>query len=421
MKEDFLHYVWRFRKFPVSGLQTAGRELLLIVHPGQYLQRAGPDFFNAQLVIGSQKWAGNIEIHVKSSDWYLHHHENDPAYENVILHVVWENDTPVFRKDNSEIPVLVLKDVIPDEILESYYSLTAQKSWINCERQLALIDEFLAKNWLERLFFERLERKAKPISEMLQQTKSDWETVLFWLLAKNFGLNANGGVFQEIAQAIPFSVIAKERFECENLEALFFRMAGLLEAEKQDSYFADLQFRSNYLFHKYRLKEQIREPVQFFKHRPDNFPTIRFAQLAQLYHARRNLFTEIIAADSVKSIYGIFDVGVSEYWQTHYLFDKPSLKKKKMLSKSFIDLIIVNTIIPLRFEYAKSQGKEIPEILFSILENISAEKNAIVEKFSLFGVKPKNAFETQALLQLKTDYCDQSRCMECAIGTSLLK
>lgn len=421
MKEDFLHYVWRFRKFPVTRLQTANRETLTIIHPGQYLQRAGPDFFNAQIVIGNQKWAGNIEMHVKSSDWYLHHHENDPAYESVILHVVWENDTAVFRKDNSEIPVLVLKEVIPTEIINSYYSLTAQKSWVNCEKQLASVDGFVVKKWLERLFFERLERKSKPIAEMLRQTKSDWEAVLFWSLAKNFGLNTNGSIFLEIAKAIPFSVICKERLEYENLEALFFRMASLLDSEKEDSYFADLQFRSNYLFHKYQLKEEIKELVQFFKHRPDNFPTIRLSQLAQLYHIRQYLFTEIMAADSVKPIYGIFNVGVSQYWETHYLFDRESPKKKKMLSKPFIDLIISNTIIPLRFEFAKSQGKEIPEILFSILESIPAEKNAVVEKFGYFGIKAANAFESQALLQLKTEYCSRSRCLECAIGTTLLK
>ncbi len=421
MKEDFLHYVWKFRKFPQTNLKTSNNERVMILNPGQYLQRAGPDFFNAQLIIGNQKWAGNIEIHLKSSDWYLHHHENDPAYENVILHVVWENDTAVFRKDNSEIPVLLLKDFVPIEIVQNYKSLLSPKSWIYCEKQLFSVDDFIFKSWTERLFFERLERKAKPIEELLLETNHDWEAVLFCALAKNFGLNTNGSAFFKMAQSIPFSIIRKERFELENLEALFFGMIGLLDSDKQDVYFCDLQFRFNYLFYKYRLERSFGEQLQFFKHRPDNFPTIRLSQLAQLYYERQQLFSEIITADSVQSIYEIFNVSVSEYWQTHYLFDRESSKKKKSLTKSFIDLIIVNTIIPMRFEYARSLGKEIPEILFSILENILPEKNAVTDKFTSFGIKCNNAFESQALLQLKNEYCNHSKCLDCAIGIELLK
>ncbi len=421
MKEDFLHYLWKFRKFSHSDLKTSNNESIAILNPGQYLQRAGPDFFNAQLIIGNQKWAGNIEIHIKSSDWYLHHHENDPAYENVILHVVWENDSAVFRKDNSEIAVLELKDIISKDVLENYKSLTSPKSWIYCEKQLASVNGFILRNWIERLFFERLERKAKPIEELLRQTNSDWEMVLFCMLAKNFGLNANGLAFLKMAQSVPFSVISKESFEPENLEALFFGMTGLLDSDKEDNYFCDLRSRFNYLAHKHQLDFDVGEQVQFFKHRPDNFPTIRLSQFAQLYYKRKNLFSEISTAHSANSIYEIFSIGVSEYWQTHYLFDKESPKKKKTLTKPFIDLIIVNTIIPIRFEYAKNQGKEISETLFSILETIIAEKNAVIEKFDFFGLKAKNAFESQGLLQLKNEYCNHSKCMQCAIGTELLK
>jgi hypothetical protein len=421
MKEDFLHYLWKFKKFDTLNLKTSNGEEITIINVGQYLELAGPDFFNAQITIGNQKWAGNVEIHLKSSDWYVHHHERDKTYENVILHVVWEHDTEIFRKNNSEIPVLELKKYVDAATIANYQSLISPKSWIFCEKQLKEIDDFTINNWLERLFFERLERKAKPIFELLEQTNRDWEAVLFCLLAKNFGLNTNGEIFLKIAQSIPFSIVRKESFEVENLESLLLGNSGLLDSEKEDTYFKDLKFRYFYLLHKYQLEKKNFEQVQFFKHRPDNFPTIRLSQLANLYHSQQNLFSKISTSTSVKNIYEIFGISASNYWQNHYQFDKESPKKKKQLSKSFIDLIIINTIIPLQFAYAKSQGKEISEDLIQLLNEVASEKNAIMDKFSSFGIKSKNAFESQSLLQLKNEYCNKSRCLECAIGMELLK
>jgi hypothetical protein len=421
MKEDFLHYLWKFKKFDTLNLKTFNGEEIIIINVGQYLELAGPDFFNSQIIIGNQKWAGNVEIHLKSSDWYVHHHERDEAYENVILHVVWEHDTEIFRKNNSEIPVLELQKYVDAATIANYQSLIIPKSWIFCEKQLKEIDGFTINNWLERLFFERLERKSKPIFELLDETNQDWEAVFFCLLAKNFGLNTNGEIFLNIAQSIPFSIIRKESFEVENLEALLLGNAGLLDPEKEDTYFKDLKFRYFYLLHKYQLEKKTLEPVQFFKHRPDNFPTIRLSQLANLYHSQQNLFSKICTSTSVATIYESFDVSASDYWQNHYQFDKESPKKKKKLSKSFIDLIIINTIIPLQFAYAKSQGKEISEDLIQLLNEVAPEKNAIMDKFSSFGIKSKNAFESQSLLQLKNEYCNKSRCLECAIGMELLK
>jgi hypothetical protein len=421
MKEDFLHYLWRFKKFDTLNLKTFNNEEISIINVGQYLELAGPDFFNAQITIANQKWAGNVEIHLKSSDWYVHHHERDSGYENVILHVVWEHDTEIFRSNNSEIPVLELKKYVEKETIVNYQSLVSPKSWIFCEKQLIDVDEFTLKNWQERLFFERLERKSQPIFDLLEQTNQDWEAVLFCLLAKNFGLNTNGEIFIKIAQMIPFSIIRRESFEVENLEALLFGAAGLLDSEKEDNYFKDLKFRYYYLLHKYQIEKNTIEPVQFFKHRPDNFPTIRLSQLANLYHGQQNLFSKISTLNSLKDIYEVFQVSASDYWQNHYQFDKESPKKKKPLSKSFIDLIVINTIIPLQFAYAKSQGKEISEDLISLLNEVAPEKNAIVDKFSFFGLKAKSAFETQSLLQLKNEYCNKSKCLECAVGMELLK
>jgi hypothetical protein len=421
VKEDFLHYVWQYKKFDFSNLTTTAGELLTIVNGGSYLQQAGPDFFNAQIVIGNQKWAGNIEIHLKSSDWYLHHHETDSNYDNVILHVVWENDAPIFRKDNTEIPTLELKRYVSSAVLSNYNSLNAPKSWINCENEINKIDGFIFHNWQESLFFERLERKSIPIGQLLLDTENDWEAVLFCMLAKNFGLNTNGDTFMKIAKSIPFSVIRKESFEVENLESLFFGTADLFPIDVQDNYTKNLKKRFEYLSQKHNLKKRIIEPVQFFKHRPDNFPTIRLAQLAMVYHKEHNLFSKLITAKTLEELYQLFEIPISDYWLTHYQFDKESPKKKKQFSKSFIDLLVINTIVPIQFAYAKSFGKEISESLLDLLREVASEKNVIVDKFSGFGIKSKNAFETQSLLQLKNEYCNRGKCLQCAVGIQLLK
>ena len=332
MKEDFLHHVWLHKRFDFSNLKTSDNQSLQIVDFGQYLQVAGPDIFNAQLIIDNQKWAGNVEIHVKSSDWYLHNHENDTNYDNVILHVVWEHDSEVYRKDNSEIPVLELKNYVTKSEIEKYTNLMISKSWIYCENDIATIDELTFLNWKERLFFERIERKANPVQNLLEETKNDWETTFFIMLAKNFGLNVNGISFYEMAKLIPNNVLKKEVFEVENLEALFFGATNLLEEEKQDNYYKNLQKRWTFLKHKYELKNIYVTPIQFFKLRPDNFPTIRLAQLAQLYHSKHSLFSDIIKANSLDELYVIFKNATSLYWKNHYNFDKESISKSKNLS-----------------------------------------------------------------------------------------
>lgn len=421
MKEDFLHYLWKFKKFDTLNLKSVQNEQITIIKTGDYLELSGPDFFNAHIEIGNQKWAGNVEIHLKSSDWYLHNHEKDPAYKNVILHVVWENDTAIFRENNTEIPVLVLKDYVSKEIIENYNALFTPKTWIFCERQLKEIDGFVFKNWKERLFFERLERKSKFIYQLLEETDQDWEAVLFCLLAKNFGLNTNGNSFLQISKAIPFSIIRKESFEVENLEALLFGVAGLLETEKEDVYHKDLKFRYFYLLHKYQIEKTYTEPLQFFKLRPDNFPTIRLSQLVALYHKHQNLFSKIIDLKSVDAVYHLLTVSASSYWQNHYQFDKESPKKSKTLSKSFLDLLIINTIIPLQFAYSSIMGESISEDLIDFINEVASEKNAIIDKFNSFGINSKTAFESQTLLELKNEYCERKACLKCALGLELLK
>lgn len=421
MKEDFLHFLWQFKKFDLARLHTTKGEKLTIVSSGLYLQKAGPDFFNAQVIIGTQKWAGNVEIHCRSSDWYLHSHEINPNYDNVILHVVWEHDTEVFRKDNTELAVLELSNYVSKKMLENYQSLMLDKTWLFCEKQIASVDGFVLDNWKERLFFERLEKKSRLIWKTFSETLNDWEALLFCLLAKNFGLNSNGETFLKIALSIPFQKIRKESFEVRNLEALFYGTAGLLNNENEDVYFQDLKERWVYLRHKHRLKRIYVDPVQFFRLRPSNFPTIRLSQLANLYHSKPGLFSEIIETKSLAEFYKLFNVTASDYWSDHYQFDRQSRKKEKKLTNVFIDLLLINTVVPLKFAYAAYLGNDISEEIVQLFREISAEKNIIIDKFQDFGIAVNNAYETQALLQLKNEYCNKKRCLECGIGMELMK
>jgi len=421
MKEDFLHYIWQFKKFNVQGLTTVQGDDVQIVNAGQYLQMAGPDFFNAQIIIGGQKWAGNVEIHIKSSDWYLHNHERDSNYDSVILHVVWEHDTEVMRKDNSEIPVLELKHYVDPKVLENYNTLAVTKTWIYCEKELEHMSSFVIENWKERLFFERLERKAQPILQLAKETNGDWEAVLFCFLAKNFGLNTNGEVFFNVAKSLPFNIVRKESFEPENIEALLMGRAGILNGEFEDVYAKDLQARYQYITYKHRLEPVHINSVEYFKHRPDNFPTIRLSQLGQLYHIFHNLFSKLIVATTFTELYALFNISAAPYWNTHYRFDKDSPKKSKGLSTSFIDLLVINTIIPFKFAYAKSMGKDNTEELINFMRQAAPEKNAIIDKFRSFKIVPQSAYDTQSLLQLKNEYCNHKRCMQCALGLELLK
>jgi hypothetical protein len=421
MKEDFLHHLWQHKKFAVTHLKTTSGESIQILNSGQLLQLAGPDFFNAQIIIGNQKWAGNIEIHLKSSDWYVHHHEKDSAYDSVILHVVWEHDTPIYRKDNSEIPTLAIQKYVSNEVVQGYQALLQHKRWINCEKDIAATPDFIFNQWLTRLYVERMERKAIEIDTFLRASNNDWEAVLFWLLSKNFGLNTNGIHFLAMARSIPFAVLRKEALSLKAIESLFFGQANMLATAFQDEYAKCLQKEFVYLQHKYRLEENCLTAVSFFKHRPDNFPTIRLAQLAALYHKESNLFSKLMHAKNTEVMYDLLSVAVSAYWTTHYTFDKISPKKRKALSKSFLNLVLINTVLPIKYTYEKSRLRENEDLIFHFMEALPPEKNAIIEGFEALGVVATSAFESQALLQLKKEYCDAKKCLQCAVGNHILK
>lgn len=421
VQEDFLHYIWKHKKFNQTDLKTVSQEPIQITATGTHNLNAGPDFFNAQLRIEEQLWAGNVEIHIKSSDWFLHNHEQDRAYDNVILHVVWEHDAEVFRKDNSVIPTLELKDYVSPSALKSYTTLfNRNKNWINCENDFSVIDDFTISNWLERLYFERLERKSQELLSLLEASKNNWEAVLFKMLAKNFGLKVNGDAFFSMANSFDFSVLRKSQSKLNQLEALLFGQSGLLEDAIEEPYYQSLQKDYQFLKQKFNLKNELVVSPSFFRLRPNNFPTIRLSQLANLFHQHQNLFSKVIEAKSTDAIHQLFSVETSGFWNTHYTFSKVSKGNKKRVSKSFINLLIINTIVPLKFSYAKSQGKSIDSEIIEFIESLPSEKNGIVDKFNALKKIGSNALYSQALIQLKTEYCDKNRCLKCAVGNKLL-
>lgn len=420
MQEDFLHYIWKHKAFDTKDLKTVQGETVSIKKLGEHNHNSGPDFFNARLSIDNQVWAGNVEIHIKSSDWYVHNHEVDKAYDNVILHVVWEHDTEIFRKDNSEIPTLELKHCVNKSLLGNYQKLMQSKSWINCESNFPEVDDFLLNNWLDRLYIERLEEKSEVIEQLLEQSSNDWEAVLFKMLLKNFGLKVNGESFSSLASSFDFSVIRKIQNNVLDIEALLFGQSNLLEEDVQDVYYLDLKERYKFLMQKFNLNNQGVLPVQFFRLRPPNFPSIRLSQFAKLYASEQNLFSRVIDLKTKADYYNLLKKEVTDFWKTHYTFSKVSKKSKKQLTESFIDLIIINTIILLKFSYAKSQGKFIDENLFKLIKQIKMEKNSIVSRFLDIKKIEKNALNSQALLQLKSQYCDKNKCLCCAVGNSLI-
>jgi hypothetical protein len=421
MKEDFLHYIWKYKKFDVLNLKTTLGETVNLVSVGKHNLNSGPDFFNAQLEIEEQLWAGNVEIHIKSSDWFVHHHEVDKTYDNVILHVVWEHDTEVFRKDNTQIPTLELKNRVSQEVLQNYQKLFFKtQKWINCENDFNQVDDFLLNNWLERLFFERLERKSDEIEILLKQSANNWEVVLFKLLAKNFGLKINSEAFVSLANSFGFSVLRKNQSKLLSLEALFFGQFGLLESDVQESYVLELQNEYQFLSQKFKLSQQGVLPVQFFRLRPPNFPTIRLSQLANLYYREHSLFSKVINATSLKEFYQLFLVSTSTFWDTHYTFNKASKKTPKKVTNVFIDLLLINTIIPLKFSYAKYQGKQIDEEMVLLMQKLTSEKNSIINKFETLKKVSTSALQSQAFLELKNEYCSKNKCLQCAVGNFIL-
>ena len=421
MKEDFLHFLWSYKLLYTHRLKTVLNENLNIVNFGTHNKNSGPDFLNAHVFFNNQLWVGNIEIHLKSSDWYLHKHESDKNYDAVILHVVWEHDVAVFMKDEKPLPTLVLKDFIKPDVLKKYKTLMlSRKNWIFCEKQVSDFDDFFLKKWFEKLYIQRLEHKTKYVNKLLYLTHHDYEAALFYLLAKTFGSKVNGVAFLKLAQSFPYTILRKLRFHETQLSALLFGQAGFLEGDLEDTYFMELKKEYTYIKHKFKLNPLDKHEFKFFRMRPANFPTIRIAQLVALILKFPDLFSIVVEAKELNVFYKIFAIGIGEYWKEHYTFETKSKKSSKFFTKSFIDLIIINVIIPMKFEFMKNYGKVNIEVLLDIIRKISPEKNSAISKFNKIDLVAKNALDSQALIELRNSYCDKSRCLECAIGKNLL-
>ncbi|MDB2384964.1 DUF2851 family protein [Polaribacter sp.] len=423
MKEDLLHYIWKYKLFDFKDLKTTAGETIQLIKIGHHNYNAGPDFLNANLIIDNQNWFGNVEIHIKSSDWYAHHHEVDTNYDAIILHVVWEDDVTVYNSENNPIPTLVLKNLVDTTLLKNYRSLMqANTNWIPCENELTHVDVFVLNSWKERLYFERLERKSLEIKTILNSNNFDFEATLFVLLCKNFGLKVNGEAFLQLAKSVEYSVVKKARHNLKELTALLFGQAGFLNENLEDSYYKNLKEEFNFLKQKFSLKPIAKQHFSFFRMRPSNFPTIRIAQFSSLLFNNAHLFLQVMNANKKEKIYEIFNFNIDEYWRKHYDFNKKSKRSTaKKLSKPFIDLLIINTIIPLRFLYEQSRGEVGESKYLDLLRSVNPEKNSITEKFDTLGVSVENAFDSQSLLQLKNEYCTMRKCLQCAVGKTILK
>lgn len=422
MKEDFLHYVWKYQKFDTRNLKTVTGDTVTVHSPGMHNTNSGPDFFNGQLKIGDQIWAGNIEIHLKASDWYNHRHQLDSAYDNVILHVVWKCDKLVKRNDNSDIPTIELKHWIPATTLTAYKRLFERtETWIPCEADFHRIDEFTYKNWLDKLFIERMERKTDTFSGRLTRLKNDWEALLFQLLCEYFGTKVNARSFGSIAGSVDFSLIRKCSNQPGQLEALLFGQAGLLNQQGGDPYYEKLRDEYLFLKKKFSLKNDVVIPPKFFRLRPLNFPTIRLSQLSVLYSERERLFSDLVEARSKETYYQLLKHKASGYWKDHYSFGKQSKSGTKLMSDAFIDLLLINVVLPLKFFYMRTHGQFNDTEFIDLAQSLAAEKNSIIRKFDALRPQATNVLESQALLQLKSEYCEKKQCLRCAIGNWLLK
>jgi hypothetical protein len=421
MKEDFLHHLWKFKLYNRHNLKTTDGETVEVINTGQHNSDAGPDFFNAKVKVGNTLWAGNVEIHLKSSDWKKHSHHLDGAYKNVILHVVHEYDEPVTTEDGNEIVTLELKERFNPKLYKNYLQLLESKEWISCENKINTVDKLTFDSWLERLLVERLERKTDNILQSLKLNKNSWEETFYHQLAKNFGFNLNSLPFEMLAKSLPLSYLGKHKSNLMQIEALLFGQAGLLNKKFKDDYPNQLKKEYEFLKRKFSLQSMDGSQWKFLRLRPSNFPTIRIAQFAQLIHKSSHLFSKILETDKHDQIKKLFEASVSDYWLTHYTFDKSSARRKKNLGETAMQIILINTVVPFLFAYGKQKQSEVyEERALAFLGKIEAEKNSIIKHWKTLGIDSDNAGQAQALIQLKNEYCSKKNCLNCAIGNKII-
>jgi hypothetical protein len=422
MNESFLHYLWQFQYFEKTNLLSSDGEGLTVLKTGLPNSNAGPDFFNAKIKIGELEWVGNVEIHIKSSDWFAHHHEKDAAYDNVILHVVWDNDKPVLR-NGTTIPTLELKNRVDPALLHEYKKLVNSSFSIACQKTFRQADDLIKLSMLDKALMQRLEAKANQVSELLKFNKNDWEETTYQLLAKHFGFKVNGDPFFQLSKSLSYKTIQKQN-GITQVEALLFGQAGMLETKTKDEYIT-LLFREYHLLEqKYALTELKMSHSQwrFLRLRPANFPTIRLAQFAALLFNVKNIFSQLISIESYSSVQRIFMQQQSPYWKTHYRFGKKAKGDVPELGEASIQNIVINTVAPLLVAYGKHKDEQMyVDRAVELLQQLPAEQNKITKEWNALGLKVKNAFDSQAVIELYNNFCQKRQCLNCSVGISTLK
>jgi hypothetical protein len=414
--EKLLQYIWQLQYFNKSELRTTTGEELEIIFPGKLNTNQGPDFIQARIKIDNTILVGSIELHLKTSHWNDHGHSKDPNYNNVILHVVFEDDEPP-----ASLPVLELQPRISNLLLERYSELMNSSYFIACGHSVSQVKEITWLSWKERLVAERLTRKSANVLRLLEESKGHWEETFWWLLARSFGMKVNSDAFESVAKSIPISILGKHKNQIHQVEALLFGQAGLLKGAFAEEYPKLLQREYAFLRKKYDLAT-VHDSIQFLRMRPGNFPTVRLAQLAALIQNSVHLFSRVLEIEKVTELRKLFGVTANDYWHYHYQFDQASSFKKKVIGSNATNNIIINTIVPVLFAYgALHKEEKYKARAINWLEDLEPEVNFISRGFAALGVETKSAFDSQALIELKTQYCDDKNCLRCAVGNMVLK
>lgn len=420
MNEEFLYYCWSYQLIQGDLITTDG-EIVKVISPGTINTDSGPDFFNALIDIGQTRWAGNVEVHIASSDWYRHNHQKDALYDNIILHVVLYDDMPIKRNNKETIPTLVLQDIFSTNILDKYNMFISSTKEIPCGNLLYTINKLDTYSWFDNLMVQRLEKRSKEIQELLINTKGDLLQAYYQKLSRSLGYTVNSDSMEMLAIATPLKIILKHIDNKIQVEALLFGQSGLLKNNLNDPYSQKLCSEYNFLKNKYSLMPLEAKIWRFMRMRPTSFPTIRISQLATIICTTSGQLTKMFDANSVHNIRKLLSLAASSYWDNHYRFDKIVKGKPKKLGESTINTILINTIIPFLFIYGKLKNNYIlQQKAMDWLTHIKYEKNKVTREFISYGIVPSNATESQALLQLKTNYCSQKLCLRCRFGFILL-
>jgi hypothetical protein len=424
LTESFLHYIWQFQYFKKDDLKTSGGEVLEVFHPGVLNSHAGPDFSEAKIKIGKLEWRGSVEIHIKASGWTDHHHDTDHAYEKVVLHVVWQNDKPLLRTDGSLMPTLELKNRVDLGQWDRYKKLLTSVDSIPCSSNFQNVPEITKLSMVERALLRRLELKAEMIKAMLLKNGNDWDEMCYKLLMKNFGFKVNAEPMAQLAEVLPYKILLKQIDKIAHAEALLFGQAGFLEVAKDDEYTTVLKREYRLLSAKYKLSERQMNAVQwrFLRMRPANFPTVRLAQIASLLAGQRNLFSKIADSASYHDLIKIFTIEPSTYWKSHYQPGKKSEAIVPAMGKSSIENILINTVAPILIAYGQLHDDQIfVDRAIAMLEQVRPEGNKIVKEWSVLGQRAISAFDSQGLIELYNGFCMKRRCLDCSIGTHIIK